>query len=400
MRSHSAMALADIASLLDPAKGYRATWTIVESPDKKSLSVSISWTGGSIKFEARKSEWWKVTMTLDKKTYILEGPYGYYKDTIRRVKLDIEGVKYEGKAVLTKKAPIEEVVIEFTEFGQKLEITTGGEKNQHVADFSVDSVSKFNIVSEDKSTPNAHIREGILTLNFGSFQAVRFNISFNIDKNDWSKFKVNFDVMEATNTLISLSGNTIDSPYLFSFSSPYLFQLINASQNPITMTINPGGSVFTDTRLKNPQTLINGDFVTVTITSREQWTSPDIFLNNEVHVNLDGTNIKLDITLDWVVNKVEDLHLKLTAVGETPNLGNFSISRDLKFGLDRATNKFYLDMIGYAEFSAEALAPFSPIQSELKLSFDNNKPSTDLSGKLIEVFGGNSYVLFDVSHQM
>merc|ERR1719295_1944860 len=101
------------------------------------------------------------------------------------------------------------------------------------------------------------------------------------------------------------------------------------------MTINPGGSVFTDTRLTNPQTLINGDFVTATITSREQWTSPDIFLNNEVHVNLNGTNIKMDITLDWVVNKVEDLHLKLTALGETAKLGNFSISRNLKFGLDR-----------------------------------------------------------------
>ena len=388
-----------MTGLLDPVKGYRATWNSVISSDKKIYYISISWNRGSIKIEWPWRNELKLTVTLDKIAYIVEAKIpNLAKD---RVKFDIAGVKYDGMTVLTRNASVTKTVIEPPGLGHKLETTVTEDRNHFDFDFSVDSVSQLKFLFNRESTPDAHIIDGSLTLNFGSFQAVTFNVSFNTEKNDWSKFKVNFDIMEASGTIISLRGNTLDSPYQFTISAPYLFQLINAPQNPLTVTINPGGSVLTNNKLTNTQILINGDFATATITSREEWNSRDFFLSNKVHVNLNGTYTKLDMALDLVVNReVKEIQIKLTAVGETTNLGNFSISRDLKIRLDEATNKNILDMTGYAEFSAESLASYSPIQSELKLSFDDDVPFTDFSGKLVEVFGGKSYVLFDILNQL
>merc|ERR1719289_496095 len=38
--------------------------------------------------------------------------------------------------------------------------------------------------------------------------------------------------------VIDISGNTVDSPYQFSFSAPNLFERLNIAQNPLTLTIN------------------------------------------------------------------------------------------------------------------------------------------------------------------
>merc|ERR1712203_410509 len=63
-----------------------------------------------------------------------------------------------------------------------------------------------------------------------------------IDRNNRNfilrKFKINFDVVKDGQKVIDISGNTVDSPYQFSFSAPNLFERLNIAQNPLTLTIN------------------------------------------------------------------------------------------------------------------------------------------------------------------
>ena len=54
-----------------------------------------------------------------------------------------------------------------------------------------------------------------------------------------------------------------------------------------------------------------------------------------------------------------------------------------------AARKVSLDLTGDSVFSSEALATYSPIATEVKLSFDVDK--ADLVGKLKKVMAGKEY---------
>ena len=142
-------------------------------------------------------------------------------------------------------------------------------------------------------------------------------------------------------------------------------------------------------------TLSNGKSLTTTITWKNRWDSPNFLLDNKVHVNLDGTERKLDLNMDWGMSKLPDMnlntpedgHFKMTAVGQNDRWGDYSIDRDLKWGSSR--RKLSLDITGDAAFSAGPLASSSPVQTEVKLEFDVDK--ADLNGKFMKVFAGKEY---------
>merc|ERR1711978_866027 len=52
------------------------------------------------------------------------------------------------------------------------------------------------------------------------------------------------------------------------------------------------------------ETLSNGKSLTTTITWKNRWDSPNFLLDNKVHVNLDGTERKLDLNMDWGMSKL------------------------------------------------------------------------------------------------
>merc|ERR1712130_266324 len=107
-----------------------------------------------------------------------------------------------------------------------------------------------------------------------------------------------------------------------------------------------------DKRFTTTQTLSNGKSLTTTIT----W--------------------KLDLNLDWGMSKVPDMdlntpedgHLKMTAVGQNARWGDYSINRNLQWG--SSSRRLSLDITGDAEFGAGPLASASPVQTEVKLTFD------------------------------
>merc|ERR1719431_2000858 len=121
-----------------------------------------------------------------------------------------------------------------------------------------DFKANYQNLREDKSTPAAIQWEANskMTLNpssklhkfiqdnypFGAFQTRTNNFKLFIDRNNRNfilrKFKINFDVVKDGQKVIDISGNTVDSPYQFSFSAPNLFERLNIAQNPLTLTIN------------------------------------------------------------------------------------------------------------------------------------------------------------------
>merc|ERR1712088_683430 len=156
-----------------------------------------------------------------------------------------------------------------------------------------------------------------------------------------------------------------------------------------------GDFTLTDKRFTTTQTLSNGKSLTTTITWKNRWDSPNFLLDNKVHVNLDGTERKLDLNMDWGMSKLPDMdlntpedgHFKMTAVGKNARWGDYSVNRDLKWG--SSNKKLSLDITGDAEFGSGPLASSSPVQTEVKLNFD--VPSADLNGKFMKVFAGKEY---------
>jgi len=159
--------------------------------------------------------------------------------------------------------------------------------------------------------------------------------------------------------------------------------------------LGKGDFTMTDKRFTTTQTLSNGKSLTTTITWKNRWDSPNFLLDNKVHVNLDGTERKLDLNMDWGMSKLPDMdlntpdsgHFKMTAVGKNARWGDYSVNRDLKWG--SSNKKLSLDITGDAEFGAGPLASSSPVQTEVKLNFD--VPSADLNGKFMKVFAGKEY---------
>jgi hypothetical protein len=156
-----------------------------------------------------------------------------------------------------------------------------------------------------------------------------------------------------------------------------------------------GDFTLTGKRFTTTQTLYNGKSLTTTITWKNRWDSPNFLLDNKVHVNLDGTERKLDLNMDWGMSKLPDMdlntpedgHFKMTAVGQNARWGDYSINRNLHWG--SSSRRLSLDVTGDAEFGAGPLAAASPVQTEVKLSFDVN--NADLNGKFMKVYAGKEY---------
>merc|ERR1711910_39656 len=73
--------------------------------------------------------------------------------------------------------------------------------------------------------------------------------------------------------------------------------------------LGKGDFTMTNKRFTTTQTLSNGKSLTTTITWKNRWDSPNFLLDNKVHVNLDGTERKLDLNMDWGMSKLPDMDL-------------------------------------------------------------------------------------------
>merc|ERR1712055_1015859 len=159
--------------------------------------------------------------------------------------------------------------------------------------------------------------------------------------------------------------------------------------------LGSGDYTLTDNKFVTSQTLEDGRALTTTITWDKKFGTADFFKDNKVHVVLDGTERQLNLNMDWGMNKIPDLdfgtpedgHFKVNAVGHNARWGDYSLDRDLKW--KSAHQKVEIDLTGEARFEHGALAPKSPIHTEIKFSYD--LPTNDLEGVFKKVMAGKEY---------
>merc|ERR1711956_187915 len=117
--------------------------------------------------------------------------------------------------------------------------------------------------------------------------------------------------------------------------------------------------------------------------------------NNKLTFEAAPYKLDVELHLDWGMNKLPDMnpntpedgHFKMTAVGHNARWGDYSINRNLHWG--SSSRRLSLDLTGDAEFGAGPLAGSSPVQTEVKLSFDVD--TADLNGKFMKVYAGKEY---------
>merc|ERR1712117_243050 len=187
------------------------------------------------------------------------------------------------------------------------------------------------------------------------------------------------DGSNVANVLIS----TNQKPYKFHVFLPALLGKLRPGMQEVDVDFdhNPGTSL--EMKVNHAGAKFKGFKIAKTgsgnereITWKNRWDSPNFLLDNKVHVNLDGTERKLDLNMDWGMSKLPDMdlntpdsgHFKMTAVGKNARWGDYSVNRDLKWG--SSNKKLSLDITGDAEFGAGPLASSSPVQTEVKLNFD------------------------------
>merc|ERR1712121_207662 len=159
--------------------------------------------------------------------------------------------------------------------------------------------------------------------------------------------------------------------------------------------LGSGDYTLTDKKFTTSQTLEDGRALTTTITWTNNWDTVDFFKNNDVKVILDGTERKLNLDLNWKMDKIPDLdfgtpengQFKMNAVGKNARWGDYSMNRNFKWS--SAGQRLTVDLSGEAKFGNGALAPVYPIVSEIEFTYD--KPTNDLEGKFMKVIGGKEY---------
>merc|ERR1711890_84698 len=101
--------------------------------------------------------------------------------------------------------------------------------------------------------------------------------------------------------------------------------------------LGSGDYTLTDNSFSTTQSLANGKSLTTTITWKNKPDTVAFLLDNAVTVKLDGTERRLDLNMEWGMNKVPDMnfntaengHFKATAVGHNARWGDYSVDRDL-----------------------------------------------------------------------
>ena len=150
-----------------------------------------------------------------------------------------------------------------------------------------------------------------------------------------------------------------------------------------------------DKRFSTTQTLVNGKSLTTTISWKNDWGSTIFLLDNKVHVNLDGTERKLDMAMEWGLSKLPDMdfstpengYFMMNAIGKNNRWGDYYINRDVSVA--SSNGKLTCDLTGNSKFTKGAFASPTPIETLVKASF--NVTNWDLEGVFKKVVAGKEY---------
>jgi len=159
--------------------------------------------------------------------------------------------------------------------------------------------------------------------------------------------------------------------------------------------LGSGDYTLTDNSFSTTQTLADGKSLTTTITWKNKWDTVAFLLDNAVSVKLDGTERRLDLDMEWGMNKVPDMnfntaengHFKAKAVGHNARWGDYSVDRDVTWS--SGNRRLTAAVRGTANFGAGALHASSPIVTDMHFTYD--LAAHDLEGTFKKVLAGKEY---------
>merc|ERR1712179_76077 len=159
--------------------------------------------------------------------------------------------------------------------------------------------------------------------------------------------------------------------------------------------LGSGDYTLTDNSFSTTQTLADGKSLTTTITWKNKWDTVAFLLDNAVSVKLDGTERRLDLDVEWGMNKVPDMnfntaengHFKAKAVGHNARWGDYSDDRDVTWS--SGNRRLTAAVRGTANFGAGALHASSPIVTDMHFTYD--LAAHDLEGTFKKVLAGKEY---------
>jgi len=293
----------------------------------------------------------------------------------------------------------------------------------HADTSKVDTVSllKFGFKGDMMLNPESILYRTVFTKYqfLTPFRTRSSDLEFMVDrvhKNDFlNKFHIKSKVDKDGVNVLNLEISTNHKPFKFYFFYPVLFEKLRPGMTEVNVSIDHvlGQHLYLDVhhagaRWKgfkisktgngnnagiewNGRNLCSGDC----ITWKNKWDTMAFFLDNAVSINLDTTEERLDLNMEWGMNKVPDMdfntsengHFKVTANGYNARLGDFSMNRDMTW--NTGNRKLAADMKGSTTFSAGTLHYFSPMVTDIHFTYDI--PAHDLEGTFKEVLAGKEY---------
>merc|ERR1712055_999992 len=253
-------------------------------------------------------------------------------------------------------------------------------------------------------------------------------------KKFYIKGKVEKDGSKAAEIILT----TDEKPYKFELFAPAFLTLVKSGMTEAKVTVehNPGELLNVVTNFEkfkgfkisktgsgnereieiNGKKLVTGDYVltdnhfSTKISLGSDWIEPKItwegklpnsqaeaeafFLKNNIQVHVTGSKRNLDLSLNWKTTKPdfnfgtpENGKLSLNAKGHNPRWGDYSLSRDINWNIE--SKVIEVNEVGSAEFAKGLLAPFSPIETDIK--FKLLLDEADLIGKFMKKFKGKEY---------
>lgn len=265
--------------------------------------------------------------------------------------------------------------------------------------FTLDVNSKFHV--NDKSVLHP------MFCTYGCFNDRSANMKVLVKKNTPYKLSVDIELFKDAQSVLTLDINTINNPYVFKVSAPRILPKILPTGNPsieFTADHKPGsylkvtsntrslksfsvvkvagsnerkielngkelvraGFAKGDNEISNTVTLPNGKSLTTTLS----WERDDM-TKNKVHLNLDGTERKLDLVAEWNFQNQGAMTFDVNANGENKRIGAYSFSRK---GQISATNG-KLNGAWKGQTAAAKVAWMSPVDTDVSFDLNSNTNS-------------------------
>merc|ERR1712010_82117 len=226
-----------------------------------------------------------------------------------------------------------------------------------------------------------------------------------VNKNAFlNKFHAKAKVDKDSTNVLNLEISTDHQPYKFHIFCPAIFGKLRSGMTEVDVTVDHVLGQHLYLEVHHAGARWKGFKISKTGSGNEreiEWNGRKLgsgdytLIDNAVSVKLDGTERRLDLDMEWGMNKVPDMnfntaengHFKAKAVGHNARWGDYSVDRDVTWS--SGNRRLTAAVRGTANFGAGALHASSPIVTDMHFTYD--LAAHDLEGTFKKVLAGKEY---------